>query len=202
MINLMVFGLRGSGKDTLVDYLVSQHGYEKLRLAKYVENACYAFGIDKPTKTDLVFVGTEIGRKLINPNVWIDMAVKEIKRKSAFRAEYGFTHDVIVSDVRFHNEYETFLAGGFFPILIESNKELCLQRVKKRDGHVDESLFSHQTETNFKDFFGYKIKNDGHIEEFYAKIDFLMEQLKDKTFYVQQMDTFKELYAGKVDMSE
>jgi len=203
MINLMVFGLRGSGKDTFVDHLTQNRNYSKLRLASYVEHACKAFGIKKPTKSDLVFVGTEIGREMIDPDVWINMAIEDIKKHINFYEQYEVKDcGVIVSDVRFHNEYERLLAAGFFPVFIESDREICIKRVIERDGDIDHSLLSHKTETNSKDFFGYKIQNNGSLDELYQRIDFLMHQLKDKTFYMQQMNLFKELYAGKVGKIE
>jgi dephospho-CoA kinase len=193
--NLIVFGLRGSGKDTFVDYLAESMLYEKLRLAGYVEKACHAFGIDKPSKSDLVLVGTEIGRKLIDTDVWVKMMVKDIKRNIAYRAQYGTDYNVIVSDVRFHNEYETLLGAGFFPVFIEAPKELCIERVKERDGHVDESLFSHQTETNYKDFIGYRIDNDGSLHNFHRQIDTLMTLLKNDHFYDIKMSFIKGEYS-------
>jgi len=195
--NLMVFGFRGSGKDTLVDYLTSKYEYQKLRLAWYVEVACRAFGIENPTKTDLVFIGTEIGRNLVDRDVWVKMALKDIKKDLEIRSLYNMDYNVIVSDVRFHNEYEAFLGRGFFPVLVEAPKDLCIARVKKRDGHVDESLFKHQTETNFNDFFGYKITNDGTMEHFISQIDLLMQQLEHDSFYKMNMDMFKSMYAER-----
>jgi len=195
--NLMVFGLRGSGKDTFVDYLTSKYDYQKLRLSKYVENACKAFGIENPTKTDLVFVGTEIGRKMIGSDIWIKMALRDIKKNVERHVQYGSNYNVIVSGVRFHNEYEALLGRGFFPVLIEAPKELCIVRAEKRDGYVDESLFDHETETNFNDFFGYKIVNDGTMEHFTNQIDLLIKQLEHDSFYKMNMEMFKSMYAER-----
>lgn len=195
--NIMVFGIRGSGKDTLVDYLIEKNHYTKMRLAKYVIDACKAFGIESPTKTDLVYIGTEIGRNLIDPDVWIKMALKEMKKTVNYRAQYSMTANFIVSDVRFHNEYEAFLGRGFFPIMIDAPKDVCIERVKERDGEIDGSLFNHQSETNSVDFVGYRIVNNGTLDDLYSQIDSLMEKLQDDMYYASMMHKFKMVYSER-----
>lgn len=189
-MSFMIFGRRGAGKDTVAELLKHKLTIEQLALSKYVHNACHAFGIDNPTKTDLVFIGTEIGRKQINDKVWINMGIKEVMSNP--------DTDYIISDVRFHDEYESFFEMNFFPIWIDCEFDTCVERVIKRDGSVDMSLFNHQTENNYKEFIGYRIDNNGSIDDLEEQIDKLLIELQDETKFKTYMEYVEMLYMSGV----
>jgi hypothetical protein len=117
-------GLAGwarSGKDTIADYLVENHGYIKMSFAAPMKEAMYRLnpritvndvqntalriGIDiygwdgiKERSPDirglLQRFGTEVGREMFGQDFWVDAAIKEIPDGAK----------AVFSDVRFPNE--------------------------------------------------------------------------------------------------
>lgn len=184
-MDLMIMAKRGSGKDTLVDYLVEKHGYKKIRLAEYVSKACEIIGLE-PTRENLIKVGTELGRDFIYKEIWIDKAQQEIANIASEDEDARF----IISDVRFFNEYRNFFELGFFPIKICCDS--FEDRALKRDGHLNKELMQHETETNVDHFSGYEIFNNGTINDFYKDIDRFMKLMKKDGFVHQNMAKFEK----------
>jgi dephospho-CoA kinase len=116
-------GLSGwarSGKDTVADYLVEQHGFTRVAFADPMREALLALdpyipiwggsmklstlvkisGWDKlkensPEVRELLQrMGTEVGRELFHPNFWVDQAMKKA----------GQYDKVVFSDCRYLNE--------------------------------------------------------------------------------------------------
>lgn len=174
MANFMLFGGRGCGKDTLTEMLVNRiEGAEQLRLASFVVDACKAFGIDNPTRTQLTLVGQDIGRKYFGDDVWIKQAVKRVNENP--------DTTFIISDIRYQNEYDTFLELGFIPVLIDCEEDERIARVIKRDGSIDLNLLKHNTETTWKTFeWKVLIDNNGGIEALEAQASLLVERYKEE----------------------
>lgn len=131
MDSMKIIGLHGlarSGKDTLASYLVEHHGFVRIGLAdplrKFVSDIT---GIpledlmDGPTKeTPLEWLnnksprvlmqtlGTEWGRELIDPEMWLKVAHQAIRR-----ARQDGAPGVVIPDIRFDNEaWFTKACGG------------------------------------------------------------------------------------------
>ena len=166
-IKILIFGGRGSGKTTVTDMLIERLGDAKeVRLADYVKNACEAFGVE-PTRENLVWIGTDIGREQVSKRVWIDKGIEDVNKGE-------FLH-YIISDVRFDNEYEIFKDEGFFPVLIDVDLEKRIDRVIKRDGFINYELLEHESEQNWKHFEpAYVLDNNGTMKELEEKIDLLI----------------------------
>lgn len=114
-----ITGLARSGKDTLADYLVNDHGFIKLSFAAPIrafvaditgfplsamedgpEKELPLDWLDGQTPRHLMqTVGTEWGRNMIDRDLWIKVVEQKIRQA---RRE-GAT-GVVVSDVRFDNE--------------------------------------------------------------------------------------------------
>jgi hypothetical protein len=123
--NLMTvyIGLAGwarSGKDTVADYLVKNHGFTRVSFADPMREALLAldpnieFGVSHMKLSTLVRfggwdsvkenypevrallqrMGTEVGRDLFGKNFWIDQAIKKAKQYDR----------VVFSDCRYTNE--------------------------------------------------------------------------------------------------
>jgi len=119
----MIIGLSGyaqSGKDTVANILVQHHGYKRVAFADKIRECLYAldtiisvraefplqlseyfddFGWEAAKKVPevrrlLQVLGTEVGRKIIDPQLWIEMALGDI--------EAG--NKIVVTDVRFPDE--------------------------------------------------------------------------------------------------
>jgi post-segregation antitoxin (ccd killing protein) len=128
----MIIGLSGyarTGKDTVANILVEQHGFTKLafadpmreallRLNPFIEvNDIQHMPLDQALRVysweDLKSespdirglmqrIGTEVGRQMFGENVWVDLAMKEA-------AKY---ENVVFSDVRFLNEADALRNAG------------------------------------------------------------------------------------------
>jgi dephospho-CoA kinase len=137
---MTVIGLTGyaqTGKDTVGEILVRDHGFKRVAFADAVRECVYAlnpliptlFGqgfaqheslqdaVDRDGWEDtkknpavralLQRMGTEVGREIIDPDIWIKIA----ERKAHDLRRLG--HHVVFTDVRFFNEYEAIeLFGG------------------------------------------------------------------------------------------
>ncbi len=136
MSNGLLIGLAGrarSGKDTVGDWLETQYGFERTAFASPLKTGVRAmFGLtrahtDGDLKEEVIphlgvsprqlmqWLGTEYGRDLIGPTVWIDVVLER------WRALCGKKHNplLVVTDVRFNNEAEALRQQGGVIIHIE-----------------------------------------------------------------------------------
>lgn len=117
-------GLLASGKDTVADHLVEQHGFIKMGMSEPLNDALLALNpwIDDPTYAFIRYqqlhaevgytqakenpevrrllqtLGTEVGRDMIDPEVWTKIA----ERRILFHMAAG--RSVILTGIRFPNE--------------------------------------------------------------------------------------------------
>lgn len=123
-------GDAGCGKDTVASILVERHGFRLVKFADGLR-ACLlaldpivdASGFSPPVRLSaavaerewdgakaryvevrelLQRMGTEVGRNVIDPDLWVNLAVRDIERGG----------DVVVSDVRFPNEVQAIRNRG------------------------------------------------------------------------------------------
>lgn len=120
----MIIGLSGfarSGKDTIADYLVENHGFIKLSFATPMREALYKLDPQITDISGLAYsfrqavdlfgwedmktyfpgyrglmqrMGTEVGREMFGENFWVKQAMKQVERGQ----------NVVFADVRFKNE--------------------------------------------------------------------------------------------------
>lgn len=119
-------GAAGSGKDTAADYLCKQYDFARYAFAKPLKAAlCAMFGwtgfelelrkfkeevlpdIGKSPRQMLQTLGTEWGRQLVNPHLWLLLAQREIDR-----ARQCGEPGIVITDCRFENEAVFVLAQG------------------------------------------------------------------------------------------
>jgi head-tail adaptor len=124
-----ISGWARSGKDTISDHMVANHGFTKMSFAAPMKDALYALnpritvnnvkdtslktGVDVYGWEDLKKygpeirellqrLGTEVGREMWGENFWVDMAINKIQDGSK----------VVFADVRFPNEADAIKALG------------------------------------------------------------------------------------------
>lgn len=116
-------GLAGSGKSTAAAYLVERHGFQRVRFAGPLKAMMAALGCtheqidgpEKETPCDLLgggtprhamqTLGTEWGRDLITPDLWI-------RAWQAAVAKVPAGVPIVVDDCRFPNEADAVRAAG------------------------------------------------------------------------------------------
>lgn len=111
-----ITGKAGAGKDTVADYLVREHGFQKLSFATILKKMLDVAGMPEPANRDdkekvipgFTFtwreaaqrLGTEWGRGL-DPNIWVDIIEKYISMTEEKR---GQRPRFVLADARFENE--------------------------------------------------------------------------------------------------
>lgn len=114
-------------------------------------------------------IGTECGRDILTPNVWVNATMKEYKpilNKWREGGKRGYPNWVI-TDVRFPNEVHAIEKAGGIVIRVE------------RPGII--SMDMHESETSLDAYdFTYKIINDGTLEDLRSKLEGLLLHLQIK----------------------
>lgn len=184
----MIIGLTGfigSGKGTVGDILVSEHGYQKFAFADALKDAVSIifqwdrsllegdtdesrifrelrddwwsrqFGYDVTPRLILQTMGTEACRRGIADNIWIAALEKRIAGH----------HRVIISDVRFPNEIKFVRSVGGKVV-----------RVKRgEDPTPDQLATMHISETAWNDIApDMVIENNGSLEDLKANVSKLL----------------------------
>lgn len=115
----------------------------------------------------LQVLGTEVGREMIDPNVWVDMARRDIE------GYLDSGRSVVITAVRFPNEIEMIRALGGTTVWIE-------RAVEARG--ASEAVSGHASEQSVSaDDFEYVIENNSTIAELWARGDELLEVLEPIT---------------------
>lgn len=168
-------GYATCGKDTVADMLVEDHGFVKYAWADTLRQAAVALDPivgwdvtkDEPIRyTDalemygydnakalftefrrvLQFLGTEVGRKLIDDNVWVDATINRIER------ERSTTSDIVITDTRFSNEAHA----------VVERAGIVVRVTRPGVGPANE----HPSETGLDGYnFDYHIYNDGGLDK-------------------------------------
>jgi len=169
-----ICGKAGSGKDTIGDYLVENHGFKKISLAGPIKRLVQDIFVltdeelndrvlreqpmpewdDWSVRRLLQFIGTEMFRK----NLWEDIWVKSLWRRVVLDTE----SDYVVTDVRFPNELEYLKDGGKEQFLsIKVVREGC-------DGSV--GIQNHESEKYDLEA-EFVVENNGGFEDLFSKVD-------------------------------
>ena len=176
-------GYATSGKDTVADILVRDHGFYKTYMSKPLESSLLALDPQLLTDGDLLMrysqlhsmvgydqskknpevrrllqvLGTEVGRNILGTDVWTNLMLKEVQPILAKG------QNVVVTGIRFHNErnaIKTASSDG----TIESELWWIDRGLPPVNDHASDNSLS------MKDF-THGITNTGTISELEATID-------------------------------
>ena len=168
-------GRAGVGKDTAGDYLVAQHGFARYAFADPIKAAlCAMLGsvglspqsfayrelkehplhhIGKSPRQLAQTLGTEWGRNLVHPDLWLilaEMAWRDIQACGA--------KGLVITDVRFDNEAEWIRNQG--------GKVICIARPQA------ESVSAHASEAGVSaELIDLHLMNAGTVKELHARLD-------------------------------
>ena len=126
-----IAGRAGSGKDTAGAHLVSNHGFSQYAFADPIRAMLAALGafpaadlLDRDAKEKVIdwlgksprqmaqTLGTEWGRELVHPQLWVLMAQRR------WEAAQAAGEDLVITDVRFANEARWIRDQGGMVILL------------------------------------------------------------------------------------
>jgi hypothetical protein len=148
----MIIGISGyarSGKDTLGDYLRSEHGFARVAFATPLKEATRTiFGFTDEQlygelkeeidpywgfspRWALQKLGTEGARDAIGEDVWVKAAMRNVLRNGPFSRSW------VITDVRFRNEAAAIHAAGGLVVRDVRDDAKARQRV---EGHASEDL--------------------------------------------------------------
>lgn len=114
----------------------------------------------------LQLLGTECGREILHPNIWVNSLMSEYKMLS----HSGPTRDLkfpnwVISDTRFPNEFEA----------VKSRGGLCI-KVERGETNVENI---HPSETALDGYtFDYVLDNNGTIKELVEKVKVILKKEK------------------------
>jgi hypothetical protein len=182
-------GLIGSGKDTVAECLVNNHGFQRDSFAKSLKDAVSViFGWDRAllegatqesrmwreridpywsNKLDkavtpryiLQYWGTEVMRGHFHDSIWID----------SFIARYN-GGKIVLSDTRFVNEIETIRALKGKVVLIRRGPIPSKEEMQEKTVHQSEWDWIGQT-------FDYEIDNSGSLADLKTQVDHMINHL-------------------------
>lgn len=178
MILIGVGFVARSGKDTVGQYLATKYGFRQTAFAESLKNACrevfgfsneQLYGSEKETEDSfwkctprwaLQFVGTELFRQKVDPDVWVKSMQRRISNEKA-------TQRWVITDVRFPNEAEAIQSWGGEVI-----------RIDRPGVAASGGIAGHASETSLIEWDGWDhiLKNDGTLEELYRKVDQLAKE--------------------------
>lgn len=124
-----ISGKQGAGKTALAKILIEKYNFQKVSFADGVKNTgMQVFGLTYDqafgNSKDRVLL-QQIGQKLreIDPNVWVNMVVREIKKSDKV------IPNVVIDDVRFKNEFDTLRENGFIMVRIDASEDIRKERI-------------------------------------------------------------------------
>lgn len=169
---LGLYGAAGCGKDTLANEILNYDSYERYRFADPLKNMLRQFHIpdntweDREAKEKIIpwlgvsprylaqTLGTEWGRELVNPDIWVILAKGRWHHINA-----DGKGRMVIPDVRFANEAKWIKEAGGLVIQIVRSETLVIDN----KGHAEDE---HPLRPEFVDA---AILNDGTVKEMYDK---------------------------------
>ncbi len=136
-----ILGLKGSGKDTIGNYLIENYNFEKIAYAGALKDAiCCIFGWDRNMmegateesrewreKIDdywgfspremMQRIGTDLFRKQIKDDIWIKSL--KLKLEKMTQGPFKMKTNIVITDCRFNNEIDLIKEKGGIIILVE-----------------------------------------------------------------------------------
>lgn len=178
-------GYAGAGKDTAAQILIEELYFQRvafadpiksallaldpyvpgdgtfIRLSQFIEDRDWAEVKEYPEVRRLMqILGTEVGRNLFDPEIWVKLAESKILSTMA-------VGNTVVTDVRFPNEARVIKKHGG-----------TLVRVSRPGfGPVNEHVSDRASENWTYDYF---VENDSTVEALHEKMQKLVQELRDK----------------------
>lgn len=188
-IDIFMYGLAGTGKDTVAELMHHNHGIYSLALAdpirdEYVKH----FGThDYKQNRELMIAIGEGYKKIYGQDVWCDMGLKDIyefhDKISYLEESIGnppFVTGAMVRDGRYNHEYEYFvIRNSFIPVRLVADDEVRLHRLQQRDKDAQKETLLFEKKNFIDDgYFAFELQNNGSIDELERSIENLLKEIR------------------------
>ena len=191
-----ICGLIGSGKDTVAERLVNEHGYKRDSFAKSLKDAVASmfnwdrdmlegrgessrhwreqpdkfwserFGREVSPRTILQQFGTEVMRGQMYDGIWVDSCIGRYKGENT-----------VISDTRFPNEIKIIKECGGIILLVKrfQDPDWFTSYV---EGNIEPKGIHSSEYAWAKSEFDFTIENNGSLEELNEKVDSFIHRLQ------------------------
>lgn len=150
--NIAVIGKAGSGKDTCAELLAPFH-YRRFALADPLKAM---LGPDAPRELMQRF---GVGVRELHEDAWVNLLLSRIAHGAD---EYS---PVVVTDVRFPNEFYRLKEANFVTLRVEATRNLRVSRLRANGKLGDEAELDHVSETILDHFeTDHTVTNEGDRE--------------------------------------
>lgn len=116
------------------------------------QNCVYSADIEKIILTPrllLQLVGTECGRNIIHPNIWVNATMSGYTPYSARGSSYEFEEsNWVITDVRFPNEKKAIEDKGGFVIRMEGTANIYTEDIHPSETALDNAEFTYVIQHN------------------------------------------------------
>lgn len=203
-----VVGKPRTGKDSVSDFLVDNHGFHKYTFANYLKWLCIEyFGY---TKEEMWGEKTEESRRFLHqlgklltdmdPNFFVKRIIEQIRRDYANSVETGEEYRAVVSDVRTDAELNLFdrssstflipdkimdsgvsLTNAFDKILV-AKVERDIETVLKEEPGLENNI-GHDIEalTDNHDNWDYYLQNNSTVEDLETSVKLMVSELTEES---------------------
>jgi len=203
-----ICGFQSSGKDTIADYLVKEHGFIKMSFASALKDIIsIMFGwprdrLEGLTKEDREwretvdywwsktlkmpqlsprYVMQYFATDLFRNRFHPDIWVKIVENKLN---NLSGNEKIVISDCRFENEINMLIRLGGRIIQVYRDPPYWFHKYRNGENENENEIkYKHLSEIEWiKCYRDYDVENDGTIEDLHQKITYILKkQLKDKT---------------------
>lgn len=176
-LRIGLFGKMASGKSLVAQHLVDEYGFVELAFAARLKQICSEmFGFDVAKKDErgrLILQQFAQHMREIDASVWVRYIMQQIPPQG----------NVVISDMRFPNEYWQLTQMGFATVRMIMDRETQERMVAKSYPGLPLVLLDDYSETALDDKpFDYSINNStGYsLDNVYAQVDDMVGRLRVK----------------------
>ena len=177
-------GKMRAGKDTCANYLIDKHQGELLKFADplyEMQEAIYEIAglpYNETTKDRVLlqFLGTDWGRKTIDPDLWVKIMDKRLHLLCAgidlgMIAWGNKETNLFITDARFPNEVEVLKKHGFKIIKVECNENIRIDRGATNLYHASETSLDNYNQ------YDWIILNEYTLESLHSELDAMLNAI-------------------------
>ena len=182
--NIYMVGKAGAGKTYMANYLIKKYNYSRAKMANSVYMIAEKYLGMNPEKKDrdlLQFLGTDVGRELIEQDIWVNRFVDDVWiAKETAKGLYNKDLKFVSDDIRFPNEHKALKEAGWVGIYLNVSDEIRVERLTKRDGDACINKLEHASETALEGFKDKLIQIDvsGSLEQSYENLEQTLEHIR------------------------